>query len=342
MPEPSVSPTPGRAGVSVCPTVAELLADVERREPWKTADSLSGSRFERVTIGGEPYVVKYVCVDDDWILRATGDLNCRQLELFGSALLHRLPEEIDHAVVGCAPFTSLRGHRGAALLMREVGSWMVPPGSGAISPGAHGRFIAHMASMHATYWGFRDDLDLFPLAHHYVFLTPSMAQLERAGGGQDPVPPAVAAGWRELAADHPAEARSLGGLAEDLSPLLDVLGRGPNTLIHGDWKLGNLGTHPDGRTILLDWDRCGTGPPLVDLAWYLAVNCDRLPESKEATIDRYRTALEGRAISTSGWWDEQLAAALAGAFLQLGWSKTDDRGEFGWWSDRAAESGWLR
>lgn len=342
MTEPSGQPAPGLLHVSVRPSVAELLAEAGLREPWKTADSLSGSRFERVTIGGEPFVVKYVCVDDDWILRATGDLNCRQLELFGSALLHRLPEEIDHAVVACAPFTSLRGHRGAALLIREVGSWLVPPGSAAIPVEAHRLFIAHMARMHATYWGFRDDLGLFPLAHHYVFLTPTMAQLELAGGGKDPVPPAVAAGWREMAATQPTEARLLGGLAEDPSPLLAVLGRGPNTLIHGDWKLGNLGRHPDGRTILLDWDRCGAGPPLVDLAWYLAVNCDRLPESKEATIARYRAGLEGCSISTSDWWDEQLAAALLGAFLQLGWSKTADKSEFEWWAERAAESGWLR
>jgi hypothetical protein len=199
-----------------------------------------------------------------------------------------------------------------------------------------------MATMHAAYWGFRDDRELFPLAHHYVFLTPTMAGLELAAGGQDPVPPAVAAGWREVVAGHPAEARLLSALAEDPGPLLAVLGRGPTTLLHGDWKLGNLGAHPDGRTILLDWDRCGAGPPLVDLAWYLAVNCDRLPESKEATIARYRAALEACGVATFGWWGEQLAAALVGAFLQLGWSKTGDEAEFRWWADRAVESGWLR
>lgn len=84
MPEPSLPPSPRPPRVCVRPTLAELLADTDGREPWKTADSLSGSHFERVTIHGERFVVKYVCVDDDWILRATGDLHCRQLELFGS------------------------------------------------------------------------------------------------------------------------------------------------------------------------------------------------------------------------------------------------------------------
>ena len=76
----------------------------------------------------------------------------------------------------------------------------------------------------------------------------------------------------------------------------------------------------------------------MDLAWYLAVNCDRLPETKEDVIGAYREALEtARVSSTAPWWDEQsAAAALAGAFLQLGWSKTGDAVEFGWWSERLA------
>jgi aminoglycoside phosphotransferase (APT) family kinase protein len=35
--------------------------------------------------------------------------------------------------------------------------------------------------------------------------------------------------------------------------LVAAFGETPATLIHGDWKFGNLGAHPDGRTILLDW-----------------------------------------------------------------------------------------
>ena len=59
--------------------------------------------------------------------------------------------------------------------------------------------------------------------------------------------------------------------------------------------MGNLGTHPDGRTILLDWAYPGSGPACWDLCWYLALNQARLPESKEATIERFRAALRGPA-----------------------------------------------
>ena len=324
--------TPARRTVQVAESVDLLLRGCERREPWKTADSLSGSRFERVVIGGAPHVVKYISVEDDWIMRATGDLGRRQLTLFSSHALGALPESIDHAIVGCAP---LPGPRGAALLMRDVSGAMVSPGSEPIAMPLHRGFIEDMVAMHVAYWGFNEGATLFPLAHHYVFLTPAMAELEAETPHSDPVPPAVANGWRQLDERYPGEARRLHELANDPWPLVAALQAGPQTLIHGDWKLGNLGR--DGsRTILLDWDRTGEGAPLIDLAWYLAVNCDRLPETKENAINAYRAALETAGIATTPWWDDQLAAALVGAFLQLGWSKTGDPREFRWWSERLA------
>ena len=331
--------TPTDGTIPIAESVDRLLEHSERREPWKTTDSLSGSRFERVVIGGVPHVVKYISVDDDWIMRATGDLGWRQLTLLSCGVLNELPPPIDHAIVGCAPFTSSGGHMGVALLMRDVSTALVPAGSETISMTLHRGFIEDMASLHVAYWGFVDTAGLFPLAHHYVMLTPAMAELEAMTPHTDPVPPAVASGWQRLDDLYPADARILRALATDPWPLVAALQRGPQTLIHGDWKLGNLG-RTGARTILLDWDRTGEGPPLVDLAWYLAVNCDRLPETKEDVIGAYREALERAGLSTAPWWDEQLAAALAGAFLQLGWSKTGDAVEFGWWSERLAA--WAR
>ena len=324
---------PARGAIPVAESLDRLLEGCEQREPWKTADSLSGSRFERVVMDGVPLVVKYISVDDDWLMRASGDLGWRQLTLLSSAVLAALPASIDHAIVGCAPFTTRPGHQGLALLMRDVSDSLIPSGGDQIALDEHRGFIDAMASLHAAYWGFRDEIGLFPLAHHYVFLTPMMAELEAATPRADPVPPAVAVGWQRLGERYPADARRLGELAGDPWPLVVALRKGPQTLIHGDWKLGNLGR--DGaRTILIDWDRTGEGPPLFDLAWYLAVNCDRLPESKEDTIGAYRAALESAGVATRSWWDAQLAAALSGAFLQLAWSKTEDAAEFGWWSER--------
>ncbi|TMB93131.1 MAG: aminoglycoside phosphotransferase [Chloroflexi bacterium] len=315
----------------------ELLATLGGRAPFSSADSLSGSRFERVDRGSERLILKYVSVDDDWIMRACGDLNCRQLTLLESGLLDRLLGEIDNAVVAAAPFQSRHGHRGAALLMRDVGAHLIPAGGAPVDVDTHLRFLDRMAGMHAAYWGWRDDVGLMPLAHHYVFLTPTMAAIEAGLDAADPVPRAVAEGWAALRRSRPESAAALDELVAEPAMLASALARFDLTLVHGDWKFGNLGAAPDGRTVLLDWDRCGAAPPAIDLAWYLAVNCDRLPHSKEEAIDAYRGFLERRGIATAPWWDDQLALALLGAFLQLGWSKIDDAAEFGWWDDRLAE-----
>jgi thiamine kinase-like enzyme len=122
-------------------------------------------------------------------------------------------------------------------------------------------------------------------------------------------------------------------------PLIDGLARTPWTFIHGDWKLGNLGSYPDGRTILVDWDRSCAGPPCFELAWYLAVNCDRMTLSKSAAIDAYRGSLERRGIDTGSWWQAQLALALLGGLLMLGWAKTEGNAdEIGWWEERALDA----
>jgi len=107
--------------------------------------------------------------------------------------------------------------------------------------------------------------------------------------------------------------------------------------VHSNWKLDNLGTDDTGLTILLDWEQPGCGAPLSDLAWYLAINCRRLPQSKEASIAAYRDALEAAGIDTAPWWDRQLALCLLGALVQFGWEKAlggyDE--ELAWWETHA-------
>jgi hypothetical protein len=98
-----------------------------------------------------------------------------------------------------------------------------------------------------------------------------------------------------------------------------------------DRKMGNLGSHPDGRTILLDWTLPGAGPACWDLCWYLALNRARLPEPKEAAISRFRAALERHGIATAAWWQEQLDLCLIGIVATFGWEKAlGDAGELAW------------
>jgi len=221
-----------------------------------------------------------------------------------------------------------------SVLMTDVAETLVPPDTGRIPHDQHRRFLDHMAAMHARFWGFADRSGLMPLGSRYSALTPAVGEREIAAGGVDPVPRMLPGGWAALRTVAPAAHDLALALATDPAPLVRALAETPDTLIHGDWKYGNLGSHADGRTVLFDWAWPGAAGPCVDLAWYLAVNCDRLPESKQDSAAALRAALEQHGIDTRGWWERQLELALVGAFCQLGWSKTGDPAELAWWTGR--------
>lgn len=320
-------------GRAVAGSVDELVADADRREPMHSTDSKSGARFERVEIRGQRCILKHLRLADDWIMRATGDLGCRPVLVWESGILDRLPASIDPAVLGAArdPATGE-----AAILMRDVSSWLVPEGGGPLTLQAHLRFLDHMAQLHAAFWEFVDTVGLTPLANRYLEFSPHVPVVEAAMGSREPIPPLIADGWRLLPERAPAAAAVVQPLLDDPGPLLQAVTAAPQTFIHGDWKLGNLGSGPDGCTILLDWAVPGAAPACSDLAWYLALNRERLPHAKEAAISAYRYALERHGVDTTGWWERQLALALLGAVVQFGWEKAlGDEEELRWWEKRA-------
>ncbi len=318
----------------VATSLDELLRDASLREPMtKPGDSLSGSQFDRVVIDGDRYVLKHLHVDDDWIMRATGDMTCMPVRVWSSGLVDRVADHFDDAIAGCATGLGRNGW-GAAILLRDVGTYLVPEGSDHVPWEQQRTFFEHMAQLHAAFWDFTDDVVLLPMTHRYQVLTPSTNASERAMRDKlDPVPAALPDGWKRFLRTAPHAAPIIEPLLTDQRALTDAMERVPQTLVHSDFKLGNLGTAPDGRTILIDWAWPGRAPACVDLTWYLGVNCDRLPVSKEEAIDTYRTALEGAGIDTTPWWDEALALASLGSLLQLGWSKEGD--ELAWWDEQA-------
>jgi hypothetical protein len=230
--------------------------------------------------------------------------------------------------------------------MHDVSGLLVPEGDAPIPPDQHAGFLRGMAALASRFWGWHDDIGLLPLETRLSFFGPGMLAVERDRGWPDVVPRLAADGWERFAtrAQVPPEVRDLvGQLRREPWLLAAALRTTPSTFLHGDWKLGNLGTRPDGRTILLDWAYPGDGPVCHDLAWYLALNRARLPETKEATIARFQAALHAEGVATDGWWDRQLGLSLLGALVQFGWEKAlgpDD--ELAWWVD-AARSGarWL-
>jgi hypothetical protein len=319
--------------------VAELLAGATERTALDDAPGKSGARLERVVIGGQPYVLKHLDLAVDWTVRASGDLRGAPLTLWERGILARIPECFNQPIVGVAreEGTGPRPSGGCALLMHDVSPWLVPATDEVLPLGQHLGFLRHMAALHAQFWGCGAEYDVVPVMHRYLELSPWTARAEAAVGSDHLVPQLVGRGWPLLADVAPTAAAVVTPLAENPGPLVDALASSPHTFVHSNWKLDNLGTDDKGRTVVLDWEQPGRGAPLSDLAWYLAINCRRLPQPKEAAIAAYRDALEGHGISTAPWWDRQLALCLLGALVQFGWEKAlggyDE--ELAWWESKA-------
>jgi hypothetical protein len=324
--------------VSAAGPVGEFLARAVSRESVRPDDARAGASYERVTIDGDAYFVKRLSPASDWIMRVTGDHVHRPYLVWRAGIMDQAPACIDHTVVAM----NVAGEGDHALLtmvMRDVGGCLVPPGDTVVPPAQHASFVAHMAALSSAFWGWNDDIGLTTMAQRVRFFAPDniAAELDAA---EVPGPiAAAAAGWAALPGRSPLLAR-LARLVHDRPGILTgPLARTPRTFLHGDWKMGNLGAHPDGRTILLDWAYPGSGPACWDLCWYLALNRARLPESKEAAISRFRAALEDNGIDTGRWWEQQLDLCVIGIMATFGWEKAlGDADELAWWENRVAEA----
>ena len=319
--------------------LADLVARASSRLPLDDAPGKSGAEMERLVVDGQPYVLKRLDLAGDWTLRASGCLPGPPLVLWQRGVLARLPDCINQPIVAVARQApdGARPSGGCLLLMRDVSPWLVPATDAVVPADQHARFLRHMAELHAAFWDCGQECDVVPAMHRYLELSPWMAQAELATGSAHLVPELVAKGWPLLATVAPAAAAVVTPLAYDPGPLVAALDATPRTLVHSNWKLDNLGTDESGRTVLLDWEQPGRGAALSDLAWYLAINCRRLPQSKEASIDSYRGFLEEQGIDTGPWWERQLALCLLGALVQFGWEKAlggyDE--ELAWWEAKA-------
>jgi hypothetical protein len=322
--------------------VAELLEGATERTMLAEVPGKSGARLERVVIGGQRYILKHLDLAEDWTMRASGCLRGAPLALWELGILARLPGCFNQPIVAAAPEAGAgpAPSGGCALLMHDVTPWLVPATDAPITLSQHVSFLQHMAALHASFWDCGSELDVVPAMHRYLELSPWMAEAEAAAGSAHLVPQLVARGWPLLAEVAPAAAAVVTPLARDPGPLVDALTRTPHTFVHSNWKLDNLGTDDKGRTVVLDWEQPGCGAPLSDLAWYLAINCRRLPQPKEASIAVYRDALADLGIDTEPWWERQLALCLLGALVQFGWEKAlggyDE--ELAWWEAKAVRA----
>lgn len=323
---------------AVLPRIGDLLAGVDHLEPMPDAPGKSGATLLRGRHGGRSYVVKVINGRDDWTQHASGVLGGPIVPLWQRGILDRLPDCLNQPVIAVAAEGHGRSSR-TAILMHDVADWLIPAVDDPIPLSVHQLQLAHLATMHAALWEPGPEFEVVPEMHRYLELSPWTARAEAAIGSDHVVPPLLDQGWGLLAQVAPPAAAIVGPLSLDPGPLVLALGETPRAFVHGNWKLDNLGLDDRGRTVLLDWELPGVGAPCGDLAWYLAINCRRLPQSKEAAIADYRSALEAAGVDTGSWWERQLALCLLGALVQFGWEKAfagyDD--ELAWWAERAAE-----
>ncbi len=347
---------PGSASVAAAwsgRSLTSLLADhglagaVEQPFP---NDGWSGATLTVMERDGRRFILKRTSWTTDWIVRATRDRALREAVLAASPGAFVAPLVAAH--LGAAADGA-----GAAILMPDLGQWLIPWNAGNASATAIGaetldRVLEAVAAIHVGSWGpaSRDGLDWpwCPVPERLRLLSRPASEGYRASGLW--VGDRFLAGWDAFDRRASDGARRLvDGLAIDPAPLLDALGRLPATGLHGDLKLANLALLPDGEAAAIDWQMVSRAPVALELGWFLVANVAQLPEPPDRVLARYRDALlAAGGAALIGDWDLQRDLAHVIGLLLRGWRKGLDAeaglvlptgetaaADLAWWSAEA-------
>jgi aminoglycoside phosphotransferase (APT) family kinase protein len=95
----------------------------------------------------------------------------------------------------------------------------------------------------------------------------------------------------------------------------------PSTIVHGEYRLGNLLARDDGIVAIIDWELWSREDPRIDLSWFLSyVDADEQPSAIRATPDGMPsrevllTAYEeiaGAPVAELGWFDAHARFKMA-------------------------------
>lgn len=306
--------------------------DVIDRQPLLSA-GVTGARLERLTLrDGRILIAKSVDARADWLMRATGD-DGRIFRLWRDGVLEHLPEGIDAAVEWVEP-----APEGCTVMMRDV-SATLPPAGHLVSRARMRQVLAAAARLHAQFEGDHRD-GLCPIVERLGYLSPPAVRAIR----DHPFRNDVLRGWERFVDLAPADVGSaVLQISERPGRLAAALAGFPETLLHGDLKVANVGFRGD-DVVLLDWGTLtGMGPAALDFAWHLAVNAAAVAASPD---ELYADVVEALRPEDR----EALPLALLGQLAVLGWSKglgatADDAATrqqeaagLAWWCARAAEA----
>lgn len=313
----------------------EWLATAVERTVLAGHDGRSGAALERVRLAdGRRLVVKRMLSSADLTMRFSGDDVGRELVLWETGVLDRLPPGVGHVVVG-----GWRDGDEVVVVMRDLGdaviSWDTPVGRAECR-----RLFAAAASVHAAFAGERVD-GLCPLEGRLSLFAPRL--LRTVPAGEHPLVDAALAGWERFAELVPTDvADAVSAIHDDARPLAAALTARGTTLVHGDLWLVNAAFEGDG-VVLLDWGLATEAPGAFEFTTFL-MGASGVAAAREDLLDDVRAASADRHDETA------LRLALLGSLADLGWNKALDAtgdddavraretAELGWWVDQARQA----
>jgi hypothetical protein len=310
--------------------MTSILDGALERGPFAGEGGRTGASFERAVLAdGTAVVIKHVR-SDDWTPTLTGDVG-RLCRLWEDGVFARVPAPIDHATVAIEPFGD-----GIIIVMHDYSDAFLGDDR-VLSRAENRRVLEAVDALHAEFWGEQVEgvMDV-----HDRFDVMSPKGISRFAD-VSPVAPLVIRGWELFADVAPSDVtEAVYALLEDPGPLTRELASRPQTLIHGDLRLHNLGLTPE-KIVLFDWEVIGTAPPAVEIGWYLIIGATRIDATREQILHDYRDVAGERYDGYT------MELGLIGGMLWLGWNKALDivenpdpairaqeRADLDWWIAR--------
>ncbi len=309
-------------------SAARLRVGAVRQEALK--GGVSGAHLARLLVEVEleqrasrhsvslSLILKRFRPDESWLMRASGDTHCREVQIWRHGLLADAPRALCVPVLAAA--YDEQTDEGAVLLT-DVTRWLgkLEDGAAPVRPAQWKQYRDHLARLHAHYWQDARLSDprfgLASLEQALLLLSPAVEDAELAAGDTHPYLPISRAGWEAFFTSGPAAAlEKIQSVFAAPAAFLASAASAPATLVHGDAWPPNIGVLPGARgrgggragsrTILIDWALATAGPATFDPFWLLYA-WHKVDTRRALCYYRQRLtshlARRGIALSVSQW-----------------------------------------
>lgn len=313
--------------------MTSILDGATSRESFAGEWGRTGAKFEKAILAdGTRVVIKHIR-PTDWLVVASGGVHL--FDAWRAGTFDRVPSVVEHTMLSMEPLDDKH-----IIVMKDVEEHVLAEGR-LLTRDENRRVLRALDALHGEFWD--EAVSGMSMYDHYALFRPNIA--EKLRDVETPIPALMRRGWELFGDVAPADVTELmHGLLEEPMPLVAQMERYPKTFIHGDARLHNMGL-PSDRLVLFDWDICGAGLGMIDIAWYLIISATRIDATREQVIDDYRE-IAGERFDPSAW-----DLACIGALMWLGWNKAVDivdnpdeavriqeRADLDWWIARVREA----